>query len=128
MAEKSISRRLEKLEAKRRFLDWFVRQRFYHSLTEQELMTFALDGQLPVPVPNRPSTLDSLDPKTLHGMWKDDERTFGGRSEGELAFFTTNGFWPEQKGRLHYSTHDGKLIVEWLGGTESDRSSIDQEK
>jgi hypothetical protein len=128
MAEKSIARRLAKLEAKRRFLDWFAKQRFYHSLTEQELMTFALDGQLPLPIPNRPSTMDSLDRKTLLRLWKDDERTFGGRSEEELAFFATNGFWPEQKWRLHYSTHGGKLIVEWLGGTESDTSRIDQEK
>jgi hypothetical protein len=118
MAEKSIPRRLAKLEAKRRFLDWFAKQRFYRSLTEQELMKFALDGQLPVPIPNRPSTIDSLDRKTLLRLWQDDERTFDGRSEEELAFFTTNGFWPEQRRRFHYSTHDGKLIVEWLGGTE----------
>lgn len=118
MAEKSIPRRLEKLEAKRRFLDWFVRQRFYQSLTDQELMTFALKGELPVPVPKRPSTMDNLDRKTLHRLWKAHERTFGGRSEEELAFFTTNGFWPEQRGRFHYSTHDGKLTVQWLTGTE----------
>jgi hypothetical protein len=118
MAEKSIARRLAKLEAKRRFLDWFAKQRFYHSLTEQELVTFALDGQLPLPIPNRPSTMDSLDRKTLLRLWKDDERTFGGRSEEELAFFTTKGFWPEQSGRLHYSMHDGKPTVEWLSGTE----------
>jgi hypothetical protein len=36
MAEGSIPRRVAKLEAKRRFLDWFVRQRFYQSLTEQD--------------------------------------------------------------------------------------------
>jgi hypothetical protein len=108
MAEKSIPRRLAKLEAKRRFLDWFAKQRFYRSLTEQELMKFALDGQLPVPIPNRPSTIDSLDRKTLLQLWKDDERTFGGRSEEELAFFTTKGFWPEQRGRLHNSMHDGE--------------------
>ncbi len=118
MAEKSIPRRLEKLEAKRRFLDWFARQRFYHSLTEQELMMFALDGQLPVPIPNRPSRIDSLDRKTLGRLWKDDERTFAGRSEEELAFFTMNGFWPEQRGRFHYSMHAGKLTIEWLSGTE----------
>lgn len=119
MPERSIPRRLEKLEAKRRFLDWFAEQRFYQSLTEQELMTFALTGQLPVPVPNRPSRIDSLDRKTLLRLWKDDERTFRGRSEEEQAFFTMNGFWPEQRGRFHYSMHDGKLIVEWLSGTES---------
>jgi hypothetical protein len=128
MAEESIPSRLAKLEAKRRFLDWLAKQRFYRSLTEQELTKFALDGQLPVPVPNRPSRIDSLDRKTLLRLWKDDERTFSGRSEEELAFFTMNGFWPEQRGRFHYSTHDGKLIVEWLGRTERDTRRIDQEK
>jgi hypothetical protein len=113
MAEGSIPRRVAKLEAKRRFLDWFVRQRFYQSLTEQELMTFAMDGQLPDPIPNRPSTMDRLDRMTLHRLWREDERIFGGRSQQELAFFTTNGFWPEQRGQFHYSMHDGKLIVEW---------------
>jgi len=114
MAEKSIPRRLEKLEAKRRFLDWFAKQRFYRSLTEQELMKFALDGQLPVPVPNRPSRIDSLDQKTLLRLWKDDERTFSGRSEEELAFFRMNGFWPEQRGRFNYSMHAGKLTERLL--------------
>jgi hypothetical protein len=118
VAEKSISSRLAKLEAKRRFLDWFAKQRFYQSLTEQELMTFALYGQLPVPIPNRPSTIDSLDGKTLLRLWQDDERTFSGRSEEELAFFTMNGFWPEQRGRFNYSMHAGKLTVEWLSETE----------
>jgi hypothetical protein len=128
VAEKSISSRLAKLEAKRRFLDWFAKQRFYQSLTEQELMTFALYGQLPVPIPNRPSTIDSLDGKTLLRLWQDDERTFSGRSEEELAFFTMNGFWPEQRGRFHYSMHAGKLTVEWLSGTEGETSRIDKEK
>jgi hypothetical protein len=50
---------------------------------------------------------------TLHRLWREDERIFGGRSQQELAFFTTNGFWPEQRGQFHYSMHDGKLIVEW---------------
>lgn len=102
MAEKLIPRRLAKLEEKRRFLDWFATQRFYQSLTEQELMAYALDGRLPTPLPNRPSRIDSLDIKALHRLWKEDERIFGGRSEDELALFTRNGFWPEQKGRFHY--------------------------
>ncbi len=114
MAEKSISRRVAKLEAKRRFLDWFVRMRFYESLTEQELTTFALSGQLPDPIPNGPSRMDRLDRKTLHRLWREHERTFGVRTQEELAYFTTNGFWPEQKGGLHYSMQDGKLIMEWL--------------
>jgi hypothetical protein len=92
MAEKSIPRRLARLEAKRRFLDWFLNQRFYQSLTEHELMTFAVTGQLPDPLPDRPSSLDSLDRKTLHRLWKEDERIFGDRSQEELEFFSTNGF------------------------------------
>jgi len=128
MAEKSIRRRLDELEAKRRFLEWFAKQRFYRTLTERELMTFALDGQLPVPIPTRPSTIHSLDRKTLLRLWQDDERTFSGRTEEELAFFTMNGFWPEQRGRFHYSMHAGKLTVEWLSGTEKGHSRIGQEK
>jgi hypothetical protein len=120
MAGNSILRRLAKLEVKQRFLDWFAKQRFYHTLTQHELMTFALNGQLPDPIPERPSTMDGLDRKSLHQLWKEYERTFGGRSQEELAFFCRNGFWPEQRGRFHYSMHDGNLIIEWLIGAESE--------
>jgi hypothetical protein len=113
MAGRSIPRRLEKLEARRRFLDWFVRRRFYESLTEQELRIFALSGRLPDPMPNRPSRMDRLDRKSLYRLWREHERTFGVRTQEELAYFTTNGFWPEQKGGFHYSMQDGKLIIEW---------------
>lgn len=116
MAGASVRHRLAKLEAKGRFLHWFVRRRFYLSLTEQELVTFALSGQLPVPLTSRPSAIDRLDRKTLHRLWKEDERTFGNRTHEELAFFTLKGFWPEQTGRFHYSMRDGKLIIEWLTG------------
>lgn len=37
MAKASIRDRLAKLEDKRRFLDWFVRSRFYETLTLEEL-------------------------------------------------------------------------------------------
>jgi hypothetical protein len=50
-----------RLESKRRFLDWFVRNRFYESLTTDEFETFAREGQFPDPLPNRPSRLDGLD-------------------------------------------------------------------
>lgn len=116
MAENSMLGRLAKLEAKRRFLDWFATERFYRTLTEHELTNFAVNGQLPTPIPNRPSTMDSLDKKALRRLWKEDERFFGGRNEDDLVFFTKNGFWPEQQGGFHYSMQDGKLIIEWITG------------
>jgi hypothetical protein len=38
---------------------------------------------------------------------------FGGRSHEELDFYAEHGFLQEQKGRLHYSMQEGKLVVEW---------------
>lgn len=113
MAKGSIQHRLTKLEAKRRFLEWFVRRRFYQTLTEQELVTFAVDGQLPASLSSRPTAIDTLDRETINRLWKEDDRIFGNRTQEELAFFATNGFWPEQTGRFHYSVRDGKLIIEW---------------
>jgi hypothetical protein len=44
MAKTSIRDRLLKLENARRFLDWFVWDRFYASLTEDELEIYAHNG------------------------------------------------------------------------------------
>jgi len=60
MAKASIRDRLEKLENKRRFLDWFVWHRFYAMLTLEELETCASGGGFPDPIPNRASSLDTL--------------------------------------------------------------------
>ncbi len=109
----SIRARLVKLENKRRFLDWFVWDRFYETLTVDELRDYARNGTLPEPLPNRPSKMDILDRKTLTKRWEEDERIFGDRSTEELIYFTKNGSWPEQTGRLHYSTAGGKMIAEW---------------
>ena len=46
---------------------------------------------------------------------KKNEEFFGGRSNEEREFYIDNGFWPEQKGRLHYFLHDGRLQIEWRG-------------
>jgi hypothetical protein len=101
------------LEERRRFLDWFVWHRFYATLTSEELETCASGGGLPDPIPNRPSSVDSLDRKSLLKLWEEDEAIFRGRSHEELDFYTENASWPEQRGRLHYSKQDGKMVVEW---------------
>ena|ERR1700730_13298811 len=122
MAKASIRDRLEKLENKRRFLDWFVRHRFYATLTLEELETCASGGGFPDPIPNRPSSLDTLDRKSLLELWEEDELKFGGRSNEELDFYADKGFWPEQRGRLHYSIQNGRLFVEWRNEPEDEGS------
>jgi hypothetical protein len=113
MAKASIRDRLAKLENQRRFLDWFVMHRFWATLSREELETFAAGGGLPDPVPNRPSTLDTMDQKSLIKLWEEDERVFRGRSQADEDSYADTGVWPEQRGRLHYSMQDGKLFVEW---------------
>jgi hypothetical protein len=120
MAKASIRDRLAKLQNMRRFRDWFVRHRFYAALTLEELETCAVGGGFPDPIPNRPSSLDTLDRNSLLKLWQEDERVFGGRNQEELQFYADSGFWPEERGRLHYSMQDGKLVVEWRSEPEGD--------
>jgi hypothetical protein len=120
MAKVSIRGRLAKLEDTRRFLEWFLHSRFFKSLTLEELETYASGGGFPDPIPNRPSSLDTLDRKSLLKLWEEDELRFGGRSQEELDFYADKGFWPEQRGRLHYSMQGGKLFVEWRNKPEEE--------
>jgi hypothetical protein len=113
MAKKSIRERLEKLERERRFLEWFVLHRFCTTLTTEELETWATGRGLPDPVPNRPSSLDTLDRKSLRRLGEEQNPIFEGRSQQETEFYVENGAWPEQTGRLHYFLQDGRLNVEW---------------
>jgi hypothetical protein len=76
MPKPSIRDRLAKLEDQRRFRDWFVRHRFYATLTFEELETCASGGGLPDPIPNRPSSVDTLDRKSLLKLWEEDELKF----------------------------------------------------
>ena len=115
----SVRARLVKLENKQRFLDWFVWDRFYDSLTLDELRSFGREGELPNPIPDRPNKLERLDLKSLLKRWEDEERNFGGRSVEELKCFAKSGFWPEQKGKIHYSMKDGKLMAEWQIASEN---------
>lgn len=124
MSLASIRDRLGRLEKRRRFLDWFVRHRFYATLTEEELKTFA-SGRFPNPIPNRSSNVDRLDRKSLLRLWEEDERKQGGRSPEELEYYTKNGVWPEQRGRLHYSMQDGKLVVEWRNELSEKREAAE---
>ena len=108
-----IRNRLQRLEERRRFLDWFVGHRFYATLTSEELETCVSGGGFPDPMPNRPSSVDTLDRKSLLNLWEEDELKFGGRSQEELDFYADNGSWPEQRGRLHYFKQNGEMFVEW---------------
>jgi hypothetical protein len=109
----SIRDRLMRLENRRRFLEWFVWHRLCSTLTLEELETYASGGEFPGPMPNRPSSLDTLDRKSLLKLWEENELEFGRRSQDELDFFAEHRFWPEQRGRLHYFLRDGQLQVEW---------------
>jgi hypothetical protein len=113
MAMASIRSRLVRLEDKQRFLDWFVMERFYESLTFEELSTFVRGGGLPDPLPTRPSKLDQLDRLSLIKRWKECERTLGGRTSAELQCYVKTGVWPEQKGGIYSSMRNGRLAFEW---------------
>jgi hypothetical protein len=105
--------RLEQLEKRRQFLNWFIRERFYASLTADELECFAPGGNLPEPLPNRLSALDGLDRKSLVRLFKKRNGEFGHRSQDEMEFYCLNGCWPQQRIRSHYFLHEGRLSVEW---------------
>ena len=92
----SIQDRLKQLEDRRRFLSWFVFERFLESLTHEQLETYARDRRwpepLPEPFPQGASRLDRLDRKTLVKLWEASERTFKHRSPDELMYSRRN--WP----------------------------------
>jgi len=112
MPKKSIRERLEKLETECRFMDWFVMHRLCSTLTLEELETWASGRGLPDPIPNRLSSLDTMDRKSLCMLWEEHKIIFEGRSQQEREFYVENGFWPEQQGRPHYFLLDGQLRVE----------------
>ena len=93
MAWSSIRERIMKLENQCRFLDWFVWQRFRVALTLEEIDTYRREGKFPDPTPNRPSSLDTLDRKSLLKLREEDEQTFGGRTQEELEFYPENSFF-----------------------------------
>jgi hypothetical protein len=91
----SIQDRLKQLEDRRRFLTWFVFDRFLESLNQEQLETYARDRRrpepLPEPLPQGASRLDGLDRKSLVKLWKKSDRVFGHRSPDDLMFFQENG-------------------------------------
>jgi hypothetical protein len=94
----SIQERLERLENDRRFLQWLHCERFLEGLSDEQLEVYARHGCLPDPLPEPlpigASRLDRLDRKTLIGLWQENEREFGDRSQEELDFFCAHGHWP----------------------------------
>jgi|HubBroStandDraft_1064217.scaffolds.fasta_scaffold62651_2 hypothetical protein len=71
------------------------------SSIKERIMKLESEGKFPDPTPNRPSSLDTLDRKSLLKLWEEDEKIFGGRTQEELEFYSENGFFSEQRGRLH---------------------------
>jgi hypothetical protein len=109
----SLRERLEALENEQRFSTWLLSNRYLESLTGVELEAFARAGELPDPVPNRPSRLDGLDRESLVKLWEEDERLCGYRSSEDLMHFSRYGKWPEEMGRFRYSQQDGKVFAQW---------------
>jgi hypothetical protein len=118
MPNGSIRERLVKLEGKRQFLDWFLLHRFHATLRSEEIQILESGEAVPDSLLNRPSPVDSLDRKSIIKLWEENERIFSGRSHEQLEFLNKTGFWPEQKGHFHYSTHVGKIVVKWRHDTD----------
>jgi hypothetical protein len=128
MATLTTRDRLLKLEKQRRFLNWFAQARFFDSLTDDELGTYACTGKLPAPVPYRPSRMDQMDRNSLLKLWEEQEQQFAGRSLEEVEHFGKHGFWPEQKNRVEYWSQDGNLFVAWGVGSEEETGSKRRQK
>jgi hypothetical protein len=123
----SILSRLEKLENECRFVNWFLGSRFIASLNENELEAYSHEGKLPDPAPNRLSRLDRLDRDSLQKQWQKDERFYEGRTREDLRRFCEQGIWPEQLGRLHYSSINGGVHVEWRVDAEVESHGLAHE-
>jgi hypothetical protein len=96
----SVKSRLARLEKEQRFKRWLEIQDLLERFTDGELKTFAETGELPEWVlcedlADPPSRLDRLDRGTLLKLFDDDERLFGGRSDEEISFYATHGYWPQ---------------------------------
>jgi hypothetical protein len=122
---KSIQDRLEQLEDRQRFIEWFVCERFLESFTREQINAMAYDGRLPEPLPEPlpkgKSGLDRLDRKSLVKLWEEQDRIFRHRSPDEMTFFNEHGYWPEQRMRPRYYLQDGCLCVEWHLQPEGDQ-------
>jgi hypothetical protein len=121
----SVEERLKRLEDSQRFIDWIIFERFLESLDDQQLETFARDGclpdPLPAPLPKGTSRLDGLGRKNLVKLWQEKDRAMRHRRNDELAFFTKNGHWAEQRIRLRYILQGGSIAAEWQVLEEGDR-------
>ena len=85
---------------------------------------FCARPQVARPSPERAQQRGPVGPKEPSQLLEEHEQTCGGRSRQELKFYAANGFWPEQRGRLHYSTESGKLCVEWRNEPEEERATL----
>ena len=93
MGKGSIRGRLAKFEDTRRFLAWFLHSRFFKSLTLEELETYSSGGGFPDPIPNQPSSFDTLDRKSLLKLWdRGRAEIWGGAVEKNWLSTPTRAF------------------------------------
>ena len=96
----SAKSRLARLEQEQRFKRWFETNDLLERFTDEELKIYSEAGELPQSalcdsVADRPSRLDGLDRKTILKLFEEHELIFGGRSDEEISFYATHGYWPE---------------------------------
>jgi hypothetical protein len=90
--------RIERLEKEMYFRMWVRYQRFFESLSVDELDVWAATGQRPErpePAPGM-SRLDGMTREELQKLWKEDQQWLAGRNREEWGFFSIHGHWPEQ--------------------------------
>ena len=96
----TLKSRVERVERAYRFRAWLEAERFFESLTEEQLSTYARDGNLPEPLPEPlpigKSRLDGLDRQNLIKLWRENDRIYRGRSREEMLSFAIHAHWPEQ--------------------------------
>jgi hypothetical protein len=99
MAMTSVKGRLARLEKEQRFKRWFEINDLLERFTDEELKIYSETGELPESVlrdsfVDRPSKLDGLDRKALLKLFEEHELAFGSRSDEEIRFHVTYGYWP----------------------------------
>jgi len=98
-----LKSRVEQLEKEYRFRHWFHLERYFESLSREQLESFVTrgfcEGPRPEPLPSGSSKLDVLDRKKLLELWRENERwdaRFAARNAEDQKFCSVHGHWPEQ--------------------------------
>jgi hypothetical protein len=90
--------RIKRLERELEFKFWIRHERWFDSLSADELKTYAETGQYPErpePAPGI-SPIDNMEREELRKLWKEEKQTWSGRNREEMTFFGVHGHWPER--------------------------------